>query len=231
MEHILPLEFCRDRDTAFDHHPDLSALAQALFTPRKCYLGVWKYHILIWFDCQCLQYVVELFSRVWCKVRCFNALFGMCQWNFATNSLWTVAGFPPNSMNTTCGEKAGGLAKHSWVRNDSCWICFFFSHVSSWFRFNLFALIFFIPPRNHGLSFKDVQRFRVSPGVNIGMGAPSPQDTEADGCTTSTVSTAPSSRASSYHPGQVTSGNFGNVIKPWKPWKPWMQIDKYPLAN
>lgn len=107
----------------------------------------------------------------------------------------------------------------------------FFSHVSSWFRFNLFALIFFIPPRNHGLSFKDFQRFRVSPGVNIGMGAPSPQDTEADGCTTSTVSTAPSSPASSYHPGQVTSGDFGNVIKPWKPWKPWKQINKYPLVN
>lgn len=108
MEHILPSEFCRD--SAFDHHPDLSALAQALFTPRKRYLGVWKYHILIWFGCQFLQYVVELFSRVWCRVRCSNALFGMCQWNFATKSLWTVAGSPPNSMNTTCGEKAGGLA-------------------------------------------------------------------------------------------------------------------------
>lgn len=35
---------------------------------------------------------------------------------------------------------------------------------------------------------------------------PEPQDTEAsDGCTTSTVSTAPSSPASSYHPGQVRS--------------------------
>ena len=53
----------------------------------------------------------------------------------------------------------------------------------------------------------------VVPGIHS---KPVGQDTEAsDGCTTSTVSTAPSSPASSYHPGQVRSQL--DFLRHWKP--------------